>query len=88
MVNCLAVSIGMHFALKEAILNIFKMNQQQTVMETVPLANLSHEKSAQVVMNTPFEIPPTIEDGLCSNCDYRTACVWQHNNKLYCEHFN
>jgi len=25
--------------------------------------------------------------GICSNCDHRGACVWQHNNKFTCEHY-
>jgi len=29
----------------------------------------------------------TIIIGLCTDCRFLGACVWQHNNKLTCEHF-
>lgn len=25
--------------------------------------------------------------GLCTDCRFLGSCVWQHNNKLTCEHF-
>lgn len=25
--------------------------------------------------------------GLCINCDNLGQCVWQHNNKINCQHF-
>jgi len=39
----------------------------------------------------PFDIPSEINElirqGLCTNCNFLGMCVWQHNNKLSCEHF-
>ena len=25
--------------------------------------------------------------GLCSNCDNSSHCMWQRNNKMFCEHY-
>ena len=41
------------------------------------------------LMPMPIEIkcPTDIAIGLCTTCDFLNACVWQHNNKIFCEHF-
>lgn len=38
----------------------------------------------------PANIPQPvvmINIGLCTNCDNLGRCVWQHNNKINCQHY-
>jgi len=32
-------------------------------------------------------LPSDVIIGICTTCDFLNACVWQHNNKIFCEHF-
>jgi hypothetical protein len=74
--------------IRKQTVNIFKMNNLKNVMGNFPLANQNHEQLSTELINSTLQTNIKIEDGLCKNCDYKNACVWQHNNKLFCEHLN
>ena len=29
----------------------------------------------------------TLKEGLCVSCENRGNCLWEENNKIYCEHY-
>jgi len=38
-------------------------------------------------LRSPSKTSQNILAGLCTDCRFLGSCVWQHNNKLTCEHF-
>ncbi|WP_070786728.1 hypothetical protein [Flavobacterium crassostreae] len=30
---------------------------------------------------------PEANASICTNCDHYTHCMWQSNNKIFCEHY-
>ena len=70
--------------------NNTKMKDVKNAVESFPFANINHEPTPSDKITSDFNNNNSykIEDGLCKNCDYNGSCVWQHNNKLFCEHFN
>ena len=65
------------------------MNNVDNAMDIFPLTSKNYESYPLETTNTDFDIKNDvkIENGLCNNCDYIDNCVFQHDNKLYCEHF-
>ncbi len=60
----------------------FCCGKDTTIPVLMPGNRISDEQSRNLPKNTR-----EIYLGLCTDCRFLGNCVWQHNNKLTCEHF-
>lgn len=72
--------------IKSFEMNELKINAEAVFRQSSP--NATEKKSASVILEGPnFIDTDGIVSGICQNCDHRGACVWQHDNKTFCRHF-
>ncbi len=64
------------------------LNQSQYNILAANNNNSSELSSVEQITDVP-ELMTTdkILTGLCIHCDHLGLCVWQHDNKISCEHF-
>ena len=72
-------------------MNFFQSKQPQydfdTTIENNTVRVHGQYTAATQQHQNPSGLTEDISEGLCSTCDFFGRCVWQHNNKLTCEHF-
>ena len=54
-----------------------------------PVKNLMEDALNTVGKNAFFSSSNKTElsSGLCITCDNNSHCIWIHNDKIYCQHF-
>lgn len=87
----MSFSLACCLATKEKTSKLFEMNVSKNLGEAFlpqSSADATETISASITLQKPSCIDTDgIVSGLCQNCDHRGACVWQHNNKIFCRHF-
>ena len=84
-------SLACSLATEEKTSKIFEMNvlkNQEEVFLPQSSADATEAIPESIILQKPSCIDTDgISSGLCQNCDHRGACVWQHDNKIFCKHF-
>lgn len=72
-------------------MNVFSKQR----IDNVPIVIDSKIREGKSIIDVNFSIiseeklvsTNDVTGGLCINCDKRTHCAWQGNNKVFCEHY-
>ena len=59
----------------------------QNQINTTPITQfIQNLRAAELAQQKEVKIPEA-NASICTNCDHYTHCMWQSNNKMFCEHY-